>query len=247
MADETTDLRARTAAGRAAVALGVAVGAFVAAVLLARLAVTVLRRVVGLTPGPDVGGLLVSVLIFQGLAIPVVAAGFLRADAPAGWRSYLRLERPTAETVFHGTVVAFGTVVVLGAGTAAATFAGVAPAESSGSERTDLAYFVAAFLVSTFLAAPMEDLFFRGVIRRHLADRLGAAVGIGVASLLFVPIHAGVSGTDGGRLVTLGVFAGIGVGLGVGYHYGGNPFVPVVGHALFNAVQILLRVAELLA
>jgi membrane protease YdiL (CAAX protease family) len=98
-------------------ALRVAVGAFVAINLLARLAVAGLEAV-GLTPGP---GTPVSVLTFQGLGVVVVIVAFLRvAGGLADWRSYLRLERFTMETVRYGSVVAFVSVVVLGVWTAVA-------------------------------------------------------------------------------------------------------------------------------
>ena len=83
----------------------VAVGAFVAVNLLARLAVAGLEAV-GLTPGP---GTPVSVLTFQGLGVVVVIVAFLRvAGGLADWRSYLRLERFTMETVRYGSVVVLG-------------------------------------------------------------------------------------------------------------------------------------------
>ena len=95
----------------------VADGAFVAVNLLARLAVAGLEAV-GLTPGP---GTPVSVLTFQGLGVVVVIVAFLRvAGGLADWRSYLRLERFTMETVRYGSVVAFVSVVVLGVWTAVA-------------------------------------------------------------------------------------------------------------------------------
>lgn len=242
------DRCSRAAAVRWLSALALAAGAFVAATLLARLAIAGLEAVVGLTPGPDTAGLLVSVLTFQGLGVSVVVVAFLRGSGRlSDWRSYLRLERLTMTTVFHGTVVAFAAVVVLGLGTLLASLVGTAPAESTGGERTNPAYFAVLFLVSTFVAAPMEEVFFRGFIQRHLADRINAAVGIAVASLLFMLIHTGVLSGDGARLATLGIFVGLGVVLGLGYHYTENLFVPVIGHALFNGIQILLRLADLLS
>jgi len=214
----------RMAIARGLTAICVAVGAFATANLIARLAVAGLDAV-GLTAGP---GILVSVLTFQGLGVVVVIVAFLRvAGLLADWRSYLRLERLTMETVLHGSVVAFVSVVVLGVWTAVAGLAGATPAEPAGSERSDPAYFVALFLASTLVAAPMEEAFFRGLLQRYLTDRLGQVVAITVASLLFVLIHTGVLGGEGARLVTFGVFASLGVVLGLAYHYTENLFVPL--------------------
>lgn len=90
----------------------------------------------------------------------------------------------------------------------------------------------------------MEELFFWGVIWRYLEDRFHAGVAVGAASLPFVLVHTGASVGAGGELVSLGMFFTYDVVLGVGYHLIGNLFVPLIGHVLYNAVQIILRAVE---
>ena len=89
------------------------------------------------------------------------------------------------------------------------------PAESAVGQSTDLAFYLVLFAVSTVVAVPLEELFFRGIVRPHLEERFHAAVAIPVASLLFVVVHL----TE-------------------------NLFVPLIGHVSFNGIQILLQALE---
>ena len=92
------------------------------------------------------------------------------------------------------------------------------PAESAVGQSTDLAFYLVLVAVSTVVAVPLEELFFRGIVQRHLEERFHAAVAITVASLLFVVVHL----TE-------------------------NLFVPLIGHVTFNGIQILLRVLDVAA
>ena len=85
------------------------------------------------------------------------------------------------------------------------TLLNVAPAESAVGRATDPVFYLVLLAVSTLVAVPMEELFFRGVVQRYLKDRFHAGVAIGVTSLLFVPL---------------------------------------IGHALYNGVRIILRAVE---
>jgi len=51
--------------------------------------------------------------------------------------------------------------------------------------------------------------------------------------------------THGG--VAPGMFFSFGVVLGVGYYRTENLFVPIIGHVVFNGVQVLVRAAEVAA
>ena len=92
------------------------------------------------------------------------------------------------------------------------------PAESAVGQSTDLAFYLVLFAVSTVVAVPLEELFFRGIVRPHLEERFHAAVAIPVARLLFVVVHL----TE-------------------------NLFVLLIGHVTFNGIQILLRALEVAA
>lgn len=100
------------------------------------------------------------------------------------------------------------------------------------------------FVVSTAVAVPMEELFFRGILQRSLEAVWHPAVAIGGASLLFVGVHATVTVGSGGEALVAGLFFGFGEVLGVSYHLTENLLVPVIGHAVFNGAQTLTQAAD---
>jgi len=138
-------------------------------------------------------------------------------------------------------------MIVAALATGLFTLPDIEPAESAAGRATDPLSYLLLFAVSTFVALPMEELFFRGIIQRHLEERFPAPVAIGVASLLFMVVHTSVTASSGGEAVALGMFFSFGVVLGVGYHLTENLFVPLIGHVVFNGVQILIRALELAA
>lgn len=93
--------------------------------------------------------------------------------------------------------------------------------------------------LSLLLVGPGEELLFRGIIQQLLRNRLGVAVGIGIASVIFAVAHVG-SLTSEGVLATLVTYVVLSVILGVSYEYSGNLVVPSVIHGLFNAIQFLI-------
>ena len=80
------------------------------------------------------------------------------------------------------------------------------PAESAVGQSTDLAFYLVLFAVSTVVAVPLEELFFRGIVRPHPEERFHAAVAIAVASLLFVVVHTSVTVGSGGEAIAFGMF-----------------------------------------
>jgi len=233
-------------ARRRLVALAVVVGLFAGALLVSR---AVLRAA---SAGVEIGDpgttprLLVGVLALQVLGFGGAAALFLWTRCRE-WRTYLRLRELSAWTVFYGTAVGLALMVVAAVATGLFTLLDVEPAESAAGQATDPAFYLVLFAVSTFVAVPLEELFFRGVVQRNLEERFHAAVAIAVASLLFMLVHTGVNVGTGGETIALGMFFTFGVVLGTGYHLTENLFVPLIGHVVFNGVQILLRAVEVAA
>jgi membrane protease YdiL (CAAX protease family) len=121
------------------------------------------------------------------------------------------------------------------------------PAESAVGQSTDLAFYLVLFAVSTVVAVPLEELFFRGIVQCHLEERFHAAVAIAVAGLLFVVVHASVTVESSGEAIAFGMFFTFGVVLGTGYYLTENLFVPLIGHVTFNGIQILLRALDVAA
>jgi membrane protease YdiL (CAAX protease family) len=193
-------------------------------------------------PG-TVSRLLVGVAALQVIGFGV-GAGLLLSTREQDWRSYLRLDEISDWTVFYGTATGLALMVVASLATIVFTLLDLDPAESAVGAATDPGFYLVLFAVSTFVAVPMEELFFRGIVQRHLEEWVHPAVAIGVASLLFTYVHAGGTVEAGSDLVALGMFFAFGVVLGVGYRRTENLFVPVIGHALYNGIQVLLRTIE---
>nr|WP_254440533.1 CPBP family intramembrane glutamic endopeptidase [Ruegeria arenilitoris] len=85
-----------------------------------------------------------------------------------------------------------------------------------------------------FLTCLTEEAFFRGYLQSVLTSKIGVALGIAAASLLFGLAHAG----GGPALV---VFASIlGAACGLGYYATGRLWVPVLMHFGFNALHLAL-------
>lgn len=98
-------------------------------------------------------------------------------------------------------------------------------------------------VLAVVVGAPAaEELIYRGLLQRGLATRLAQAGSraprwwaIGLSSLIFVLMHAGVA--EPHALITL---AALSVGFGVAYERTGQLLVPLVMHALFNAWNVAL-------
>ena len=89
----------------------------------------------------------------------------------------------------------------------------------------------ANLLVFAALPAVMEELFFRGVVQRELMRLRRPHAAIWLTGLLFSLLHLQVTGFVA-RLL-------LGVLLGYFLYYTGSLWVPILAHAVFNAVNIL--------
>ena len=95
-------------------------------------------------------------------------------------------------------------------------------------------------IVIAVVVAPItEEVIFRGVLFRSLADRFGAATGVVASATIFAVIHIEVLRSQPVALVGLFV---IGAVLAEAYRRTGNLFVPMLGHAVFNATSLGLAV-----
>jgi len=229
----------------AVVAVAVVLGSFGLALLISRVSV---RSAVTLFDVGEVGTptrLLVSVLGVQVLGFGVVLGGYLWYRSEK-WLQYLRVGALTQWTVFYGTAVGLGLMLIAVAATGVFSLLEIEAAESPVGQATDPSFYLLLFLLSTFVAVPMEELFFRGLLQRRLEESLHPAGAIIIASLLFVLIHTSVTVGSGGALIAVGMYLGFGILLGVSYYYTENLLVPIVGHAMFNGIQILVRALEVL-
>lgn len=228
---------------RAAVAVGVALAVFAVAMVISRV---VARAFVaaGVLGGPaTVTRLLANTLALQLLGFGVPAALFVLARNKQP-REYFRLSSYDAWTAFYGTAVGLSLMILTVAATVLFTVLGISPAESTAGQATDPAYYAMLFVVSSAVAVPMEELFFRGLIQRRLTDGTHPVPAILLTSLLFASIHSNISVGSGGAVLAFGLFVSFGLVLGVAYHRTDNLFVPIIGHVVFNGVQILVRGLE---
>lgn len=196
-------------------------------------------------PG-TVSELVSGVVALQIVGFGGASLGFL-ATRERDWRSYLRLGPLSDWTLFYAVAVGLGLMVLTSVATLLFTLLAISPPESSVGQATGPEFYVVLLVVSTLIVVPAEELFFRGVVQRYLSEMVHPAVGIAVASLFFAAVHAGVAVGSGGELLSLLLFVSFGFLLGGSYHLRENLLVPVIGHGVFNGVQIFVRTLEVLA
>lgn len=189
--------------------------------------------------------MLVINLIVQ-LVFQFVVFGISLLPLLAAGRPYSRLLGPTRTT---GAMVAIG----LGAGVVAAivsyTLNAIAVLVTGTQEPVEQQLLQDALagglplllvIIVAVVAAPLtEEVVFRGVLFRAMADRINLGVGLVVSSAIFSVIHIEVVVSQ--PLALIGLFA-VGFLLAVAYHLTGNLMVPILGHAVFNAISLGLAV-----
>ena len=156
-------------------------------------------------------------------------------------RHAVRLERPT----LLGTGLALGFLpfnhglsALLSRGRAVL---GVPEAETPSLEGESV---VAVVAVSLLLVGPAEELLYRGVVQALWVEVVGPVAGILAASALFGLVHFPSYGASSLRDVDASVAVGMvgtataGAYLGASYVLTGTLLVPVVGHALYDAVLL---------
>lgn len=89
--------------------------------------------------------------------------------------------------------------------------------------------------IAVVVAPITEEVVFRGVLFRSLADRLGPWSCIVISAAIFALIHIEVLVSQPAALAGLFV---IGAVLAAAYHRTGNLVVPILGHATFNAMSL---------
>jgi membrane protease YdiL (CAAX protease family) len=159
-------------------------------------------------------------------------------DVPAAARLGLGPGRFGAARIAIATL---GLVALSHAAESAVTLSGVA---SPGLARFDAALdglgirdALFPILALALGSAAGEELFFRGLVQRGLAPRIGAVAAIAAASLLFGVAHA--DWAHGGAATLLGVY------LGVVAWAAGSIRPAIAAHAVNNAAALLEKLADL--
>lgn len=222
------------------------IGIVIAAVILGNLGYLALQRSLeavagGIGAGPD---LFVSLI---GLQIAFAAVALLALSKVVGWESVF-VGRPDGNARL---------VVAVGAGLAASVellrqlavrFTALEAASTLPTEGEIGAGAMLAVVAATVLVAPLgEELLFRGVVQDYVAGASASAVGIAVATLLFVPLHSlGILTTAPNVAAALAAFAPVtvlSVAAGVAYVRTENLTVPILLHVTYNLLTVVIAVA----
>lgn len=85
--------------------------------------------------------------------------------------------------------------------------------------------------------APAEEFIFRGIVQGLFRRAYGVIPGIVLASVLFGVVHYVAVGGAGSKLVYVAIAVALGLVLGTLYEKTENLVVPILVHAVFNAIQ----------
>lgn len=184
---------------------------------------------------PDAGQILLNKRLQLGFLL--VALGYIHARGNPS--QYVRIRRPTLHDLawlvaILVTLIAAGVVL-----DPLLTALGVASAGSGGGGGMDVttrpALWPVAFVVWYLIAAPAEELLFRGVIQGRLRETFAAPAGIALAAGFFALMHVPWPLLSGGGAAAVPAlvaetFVG-GLAFGVAYERTDNLLVPAVAHA----------------
>lgn len=226
--------------------LGFVVGAFVLALAVSEAVSWLAGWLFTVGDAGTLSNLLVGVLALQVVGFGVVVGALVRRRQES-WQSVLGVGAVTEWTVFYGTAVGLAMMVVASLATGLFALLDIEAAESAGGTATDPLFYLVLFIVSTLVVVPMEEVFFRGFLQGQLEERFHSAIAVAVASLCFVVVHTSVSVGSGGEPLAMGLFFSLGAVLGISYTLTDNLVVPIIGHALFNGVQIFVRTLDVLS
>jgi len=171
--------------------------------------------------------------------------GWLQVFHPA-WRKVIGFPRRIWPEVKAGA--GFGAllypVIVFGVGIVVNLLLQVITGKSVRSPRQLPAHLsaagVAVSIVYAVVIAPVhEELFFRGILFRSLADRHSFAIGAAGSGLAFGLIHY-VPGPWYGSVLLMSVMVFTGVALAWFYERRGNIAASMVAHATFNVIGLTL-------
>jgi uncharacterized protein len=164
-----------------------------------------------------------------------------------GWRKVIGFPRRIWPEVRAGT--GFGAllypVVVFGVGIALNLLLEQVTGRTIRSPRQlpanlSAAAVTVAIAYSLVIAPIHEELFFRGILYRSLADRYGFAVGAGGSGLAFGLIHYVPAPSWYDSVLLMGVMVFTGIALAWFYQRRGNIVASMVAHATFNVIGLTL-------
>ncbi|MFB6110965.1 MAG: lysostaphin resistance A-like protein [Halobacteriaceae archaeon] len=180
--------------------------------------------------------LVLSLVAVQGIAFPVTGIAYLR------WRGhsldFIPIRIPSVREV--GTILAgwIGALVLVNAATYIVSVVGADAARNqAGQIALENPEFIPFLIPLVFLLnAPGEELLYRGVIQGTLRERFSGPVAILLASLMFAPIHiVALIGSLQAALTTIAILLVPSLVFGAVYEITENFLVPTLVHGLYNA------------
>lgn len=230
--------------------------------MLDAVGVFVLTVVVGLVLGGLAGALPPELLpegVVEALFLPIslailglTALVWVRVRYPGNARRLAGPAPPSIRLVLValGTGLAAYLVINVGLGTlleVLARFTGVElpPVQEDFQQAARDEQMAPFFAVGAVLFAPLaEELFFRGMLFPAIAKRLGLWAGIvgSAAAFSFAHLNPGVGGV--GHLIIIVIIFPLGVLLAWLYHRLGTIVVPMIVHAVFNVISVILLLAD---
>jgi membrane protease YdiL (CAAX protease family) len=99
--------------------------------------------------------------------------------------------------------------------------------------------FIVLFVLSVFVAPPVEEVFFRGFIFGGLRGRWGPVLAAVASGTLFGLAHV----ANPGAFYLLPPVAAVGAIFAAGYIYSGSIIPGIIAHFLFNLMQVTLGLA----
>lgn len=181
-------------------------------------------------------GVLLSTVLLQGVAFPLVAVGYLR------WRglplSFLRAKTPSLRDLGYalvGLVGAFALVIVASNVISALGLTPAGRADQDIITRPNIA--VVMIPLAILVIGPGEELLFRGVIQTTLTEEFPTPVAIVLASLAFAPAHIpALTGSAAAIAISVSVLFLPSLVFGAVYELSDNLVVPSLSHGLYNAI-----------
>lgn len=178
----------------------------------------------------------------NGLAF--AAAAFAYVFVTGRGLGYVDVSVPTARTIALG--VGLGVLVFSVQGTldGMARLAGVSMGTDQAAAQVtgDATILLAAIAINLLLIGPAEELFFRNVLQKRLAEKFRVVAAIVLVSLLFAPLHVGNFG--GESVIAIGVslvavfFASVIYGFAFAWFE--RLELVAIGHGVQNSITLLV-------
>lgn len=218
------------------VAFGVGIAGFAVGIALILLTALLLSTLPDTFELSTLGGVLLSTVLLQGVAFPIVAVAYLR------WRglpySFLRARLPSLRDLGYAVVGLIGAFALVILASNVISLLGLSPAGRADQDiitRPNIA--IVMIPLAILVIGPGEELLFRGVIQTTLTEEFPTPVAIVLASLAFAPAHIpALTGSAAAIALSVSVLFLPSLVFGAVYEFSDNLVVPSLSHGLYNAI-----------